>query len=462
MVQYKPRHLASSFTALAMGVGLLSSSGISGRALAADKTVISVAYGETYVFDTEDLTKKWWNGVKAEFEAKFPDATLQLVPIGGGYDDITNKLSLLYRSSRTAPDVAQIATPVIGQFSSSGYLLPLDSYLADEAWWKQFPKVIQGEGVFQGKTYAVNTGENDSQLYYNMDLFKKAGLPVPWTPHNWNDILSAARTIKAKLPHIIPVWLNAGSSSGDNGILQGAGNLLAGSTVPTIYDTKTQKWVVDSPGLREVLDFYHSVYSEGMGANLSDLFSPSAVTIPLTLIAQGKVAITFGSNYYGGNWTKLICSPCWADATKVAGVVAIPTVDGHSPDIATTVGGWDFGVSATTKSPHYAWELVKLMESDINQINAANWAGFVPANQLIVKEPAFVDFAPPYNAVSAQVLPYGVISPASGDYLVWSHGLQEATGALAQHPNTTVDAAIGVMSDYVSNQLDSSAVETLK
>jgi multiple sugar transport system substrate-binding protein len=462
MVQYKPRHLASSFAALAIGVGLLGSSGLYGRALAADKTVISVAYGETYVFDTEDLTKKWWNGVKAEFEAKFPDATLQLVPIGGGYDDITNKLSLLYRSPRTAPDVAQIATPVIGQFSSSGYLLPLDSYLADEAWWKQFPKVIQEEGVFQGKTYAVNTGENDSQLYYNMDLFKKAGLPVPWAPHNWNDILSAARTIKAKLPHIIPVWLNAGSSSGDNGILQGAGNLLAGSTVPTIYDKKTQKWVVDSPGLREVLDFYRSVFSEGMGANLSDLFSPSAVTIPLTLIAQGRVAITFGSNYYGGNWTKLICSPCWADATKIAGVVPIPTVDGHSPDIATTVGGWDFGVSATTKSPHYAWELVKLMESDINQINAANWAGFVPANQLIVKEPAFVDFAPPYNAVSAQVLPYGVISPASGDYLVWSHGLQEATGAIAQHPNTTVDAAIGVMSDYVSNQLDSSAVETLK
>ena len=54
MVKYKPRHLASSFTALAMGVGLLGSSGISGRALAADKTVISVAYGETYVFDTEE------------------------------------------------------------------------------------------------------------------------------------------------------------------------------------------------------------------------------------------------------------------------------------------------------------------------------------------------------------------------------------------------------------------------
>ncbi len=220
--------------------------------------------------------------------------------------------------------------------------------------------------------------------------------------------------------------------------------------------------MVDSPGLREVLDFYHSIYSEGMGANLSDLFSPSAVTIPLTLIAQGKVAITFGSNYYGGNWTKLICSPCWADATKVAGVVPIPTVDGRSPGVATTVGGWDFAVSATTKSPHYAWELVKLMESDTNQINAANWAGFVPAISWSSRHRLSSILRRRYNAVSAQVLPYGVISPASGDYLVWSHGLQEATGALAQHPNTTVDAAIGVMSDYVSNQLDSSAVETLK
>ncbi len=453
------RRLACTLFSGTLALGLLAATQ---GTRAADKTVLTVAYGSTYVFDTDDLAKQWWNGIKQQFEKKFPDAEVQLVPIPGSYDDIVNKLSLLYRSPSTAPDVAQIATPVIGQFAASDYLLPLDDNLKNEDWWKQFPENIKSEGVFQGKTFAVNTGENDSQLYYNKDMFKKAGLPVPWTPHSWDDILVASRAIKQKLPGIIPLWLNAGTSSGDNGILQGAGNMLAGSSVPTIFDAKTNKWIVDSAGLREVLDFYHSVYSEKLGANLSDLFSPSAVTVPLTLLAQGKLAIVFGSNYYGGNWTKLISAPYWAEAPQVAGVVPIPTIHGQAPGICSTLGGWDFAISARTKNPKMAWELVKLMESDQNQIDAANWAGFVPANQQTVKKPEFIDFAPPFNEVSAQVLPYAILSPASADYLVWSHGLQEATGAIAQHPETTTEAAIGIMKDYVNNQLGDTATETLK
>lgn len=453
-----------SLTVAALGGTILAGAltGGTGSATAADKTVVSVAYGSTYVFDTDDLAKKWWDGIKEQFEKKFPDAEVQLIPIGGSYDDIVNKLSLLYRSPSTATDVAQIATPTIGQFASADYLLPLDDYLKPEDWWAQFPKVIQNEGVFGGKTYAVSTGENDSQVYYNKDLFKKAGLPDDWTPKTWDDVLVAGRAIKAKLPGIIPIWLNAGTSSGDNGILQGAGNLLAGSSVPTIYDDKAKKWVVDSAGLREVLGYYHAVYGEGLGGSLSDLFSPSAVTVPLNLLAQGKLAIAFGSNYYGGNWTKLIASPAWPEAPQLAGVVPVPTIHGQAPGIATTLGGWDFGISATTKNPKMAWELLKLMESDQNQIDAANWAGFVPANQMTVKKPEFVDFAPPFNAVSAQVLPYGVLSPASADYLVWSHGLQMATGAIAQHPETSVDAAMDIMKSYVADQLGADATETVK
>ena len=201
-------------------------------AQAADKTVISLAYSETYVFDTEDFTKKWWGGIKAEFEKEHPDVTVQLVPINGGYDDIVNKLSLLYRSPATAPDIAQMATPTVDQFASSGYLLPLDTYLATTSWWKKFPPVIQSEGEWQGKVYSINTGENDSQLYYDIPLFKKAGLPVPWQPKSWDDILNAARVVKAKLPGIVPLWILAGTGSGDNTILMGFDNLLPGSDTP--------------------------------------------------------------------------------------------------------------------------------------------------------------------------------------------------------------------------------------
>jgi multiple sugar transport system substrate-binding protein len=455
MPRFKLAHLAKALLASAATLAALPA-----VAQAQSKTVVSVAYGSEYVFDTNDLAAKWWNGIKAEFEQKYPDAEVKLIPIPGGYPDIINKLSLLYRSPSTAPDVAQLPTPALGQFQASGYLLPLDDKLATASWWAQFPKAIQTEGVFDGKTYAVSTGENDSQLYYNMTMFKQAGLPVPWQPKTWNDILVAARAIKAKIPGVVPLWLNVGTSSGDNGLLQGTGNLLNGSSDPTIQDPKTGKWVVDSKGLRETLGFVKTMYNEGLGDTLSDLFSPSAVTIPLSLMATSKLAIAVGSNYYGGNWTKLISSPYWPQAPQVAGIVPIPTVTGQAPGIATTLGGWDLGIAATTKSRDYAWKLLDLMEEQENQINAANWAGFVPGDASYTKAPDFINFAPPYNEVSAQVLPYGILTPVKAEYEVWSHALQQATGNLAQHPDMTVDQAIAAMKDYVSNQLGADEIET--
>ncbi len=459
MLEHRRRPLCIAALAVA---ALTVAGGTSRTAQAADKTVISCAYSETYVFDNEDLTKKWWGGIKADFEKMHPDVTVQLVPIQGGYDDIVNKLSLLYRSPATAPDIAQMATPTVDRFASSGYLLPLDKYLAKTDWWKKFPPVIQAEGAWQGKTYSVNTGENDSMLYYNVELFKKAGLPVPWKPTSWNDILAAGRVIKAKLPGVVSIWILAGTGSGDNTVLMGVDTMLAGSSTPTIFDEKTQKWVVDSPGLREVFSFYHSVFSEGLGAKLSDLFSTSGVTAPVFMIPKNQIAITFGSNFYGGNWSKLVSTPYWPQAPQVAAVVPVPTVNGKAPNISTTIGGWDLAISATTKHPDLAFELLDFMMNKENQINAANWAGFVPADTDYVKDPSFINFAAPYNELSAVVLPDGVIEPPSGDYLVWSRGAQEATGALAQHPNTTVDQAIGILSDYVKNQLDPSQTEVLK
>ncbi|WP_325351965.1 extracellular solute-binding protein [Acidisoma sp.] len=426
---------------------------------AQSKVVVTLAYGSEYVFDTNDFAKKWYDNVKAAFDKKYPEAEVKLVPIPGGYTDIINKLSLLYRSRSTAPDVAQLPTPALGQFQSSGWLLPLDDELATASWWTEFPSAIQSEGRFDGKVYAVSTGENDSQLYYNKAMFKQAGLPEDWHPKTWDDILTAARAIKAKVPGVVPLWLNVGTSSGDNGLLQGTGNLLNGSSDPTIQDA-SGKWVVDSKGLREVLTFVKTMYNEDLGDSLSDLFSPSAVTVPLTLFQKGKLAIAVGSNYYGGNWTKTICSPCWAEAPQTIGVVAIPTVSGQAPGIATTLGGWDLAVAATTKHKDYAWKLLDVMEEEQSQIDAANWAGFVPAAQSYTKSPAFVDFAPPYNAVSAEVLPYGKLTPAKAEYEVWSHALQQATGNLAQHKDMTVDKAISDMKGYVANQLGSDQMAT--
>jgi multiple sugar transport system substrate-binding protein len=418
--------------------------------------VIKVAYGSTYVFDTTQLTNQWWNQVAKQFDAQTPGVKVQLVPIPGSYNDIVNKLSLLYRSPSTAPDVAEIPTGQIGLWQSSGYLRPLDSYLPSSSWWSKFPAVVQSEGQFNGHTYAVDQGENDSALLYNKTMFRKAGLPVPWKPKNWDDILAVARKLKSALPGVIPMWLNAGSGSGANGLLQGINNFIAGSSTPKIQDGS--KWVVDSAGIRDSLSFMKSVYQGGLGASESQLFSPNAVTTPLQLFAQGKLAMGVGSNYYTGNWTKFISAPYWPKAAQTMGVTPIPTQTGGG--IASTLGGWDYAISAHSGNPSAAWKLINIMENQQNSIDAANWAGWVTPNKDYWSAPAFTKFAP-YQSLFAQILPHATLTPSSSDYSIWVQGMGNATGQLVQNPSTGVSTAVNTLSSYVSNQVGSSSTEKL-
>jgi multiple sugar transport system substrate-binding protein len=432
-----------------------SSSGGSAGGSGNAKT-IKVAFGSTYVFDTDALTTKWWNQVVQQFEAQNPGIKVQQIPIPGSYNDIVNKLSLLYRNPSTAPDVAEIPTGQIGLWASSGFLKPLNGYLPSTTWWSKFPGVVQSEGTFGGKVYAVDQGENDSALVYNKLMFQKAGIPVPWTPKNWNDILVAARKLKTALPGVIPLWLNAGAGSGANGLLQGINNFIVGTATPKIQDG--HKWVVDSPGMRDSLTFMKQVYQEGLGASVSQLFSPNAVTTPLPLFAQGKLAMAVGSNYYTGNWTKFIGAPYWAQAAKTIAVTPIPTQNGGG--IASTLGGWDYAISAGSGNASAAFKLIDIMENQQNSIDAANWAGWVTPNKDYWTAPAYVNFAP-YQLLFAQILPHSTLTPSSSDYSIWVQGMGNATGQIAQNPSASVSSAVNTLSSYVSNQLGSNSIEKI-
>jgi multiple sugar transport system substrate-binding protein len=438
--------------------GLLA--GCSGSGSNGGKTELTVAYGSTYVFDSEDLATKYWNSIKEQFDASHKDATLKLVPIPGSYNDIVSKLSLDYRSPSTAPDVAQLPTGQLGDWQSSGYLAQLDDQLNSSDFWKTFPKPVQQETQFDGKTYAVSMGDNVSSLFYNKQMFAKAGLPVPWNPRNWADIVDASKRIKAAVPGVTPLWLAAGTSQGTNGILQGGGNLINGSDTPTIYDAASKKWVIDSPGLRQTLDLYKQIYSQGLGAAQSDLFSPSAVTVPLTLFQQGKLAIAVGSNYYFGNWSKFVAAPEWPQAADVMDVAKIPTANGQAPGGASTLGGWAIGVYSGSKHADLSWDLVKLMENEQNLVNAANWAGFVPPNSQYVKSPDYVNFVP-HQEFFGDILNIATPTPSMADYSAWGQGFEEATGKLVSDPTTTVDQAIAQLKDTATKSLGEDKVKTL-
>jgi multiple sugar transport system substrate-binding protein len=450
--------IAAAIAALIAGCGGLTSGG--GGHKSNGKTVLRVAYGSTWVFLTEQLGTKWFNTVAHEFEKQHPNVTVQIIPIPGSYNDLVSKLNLLYRSPSTAPDVAELPDGQMGSWVSSGYLRPLNQYLPSAPWWNQFPQSVKNETTFNGKVYAVNQGENTNALYYNIPMFKKAGIPIPWQPKSWADILAAATKIHHALPGVWPLWLQGGNAGGTIAIQYNGGNLLQGSSTPTIYDTQTKKWVVDSPGLRETLGFYRDMAQGGLQAPVSELLNPNAVdSVPL-LVSQQKMAIVVGANFYGEAWVKATCGPCWEAAPKTMGVAYFPSE--NSPTPVSAFGGWELAISSSTPYPNLAWDFIQDAQNRVNMITADNTGGWVPPAKQYWTDPLYANYAPPYQTFFAKIMPVAVDEPNTSPFTIWGTGFNNATGAIIQNPSTTVNQAIGIMKSYVTNQMGASSVETLK
>jgi multiple sugar transport system substrate-binding protein len=461
----RPRHgfrALSLLAAVATAVGLAACSSSPGGSTSNGKVVLKVAYGSQFVFLTPQLAIKWWGTIAREFEKSHPNVTVQYTPIPGGYLDIVNKMSLLFRTPATAPDVAELPAGQLGEWASSNYLLPLNKYLPSASYWNDIPKSVQDETLINGKYYGVNHGENTNGLWYNMPMFRKAGLPVPWHPKTWNDIIAAAEKIHAKIPNVTPLWLAGGSAGGTIAIQYNGGNLLAGSTNSTIFDSKTGKWVVDSPGLRETLQFYKTLADKSLQAPVSELLNPNSVDNLPGLLAKDNTAIAVGANFYAESWVKSTCGPCWLAAPKIMAATQLPTINGQGPGYASSLGGWELSIGSSSPHAQLAWDFIQTAQQQTNMIDASNWGGWVPPTKSADNAPLFVNYAPPYQKFFAGLLPSAQEEPTTAPFTIWGTGFNNATGAIIQHPNTTVAQAIAIMKNYITAQLGASKVETLQ
>jgi multiple sugar transport system substrate-binding protein len=423
---------------------------------------ISVVYSESYEFDAKNLTDIWWSRVTKEFEKKYPGAHLKAIHVGGTDFDEQKKVALLLRSPSTSPDIVSVETPNVGELVAANYVLPLNKYTSkDTSFWPYVAKSIKNMSTFNGQVYAINSGNNVSMMYYNKAMLRKAGIALPWRPKTWNDILVAARKAKAANPGVIPLWLHAGVTVGPFvGFVQTAGNLVDGSTTPTTLDRKSGKWVVDSPGLRAMLGFYKSVYSEGLGPPSGSLFGSTAAIQPPDLMRKHKLAIVLGSNWYPGQWVFKFATP-WPGARTEVGVAPVPTQNGQKPGAATTIAGWSWAISRVSKNPDLAWALIKIMQEPKNMLDHANWAGFLPPSSKVAASPAFAKFAPPQGQFR-NYASFATPIPSDPGFPVYGRGVDDATGKLAQSPSTSIDDAINIIKNDVTNELGSDKVETLK
>lgn len=393
----------------------------SGNSGSSSKT-ITVAYQKFGAFiQMDDQMKK----VKAQYEKAHPGYTVKLQPIEAAENDYYTKLSLMNRSANTAPDVMYEDTFLVNTDIQAGFLAPLDDYLAKWPDWSQFTDASKTAAkALDGKTYGVPMGTDTRALWYNKDLFAKAGLTVPWQPKTWDDVLAAARTIKTKLPGVTPLNVYSGKGAGEGATMQGFEMLLYG-TSHTLYDSSAKKWVTASPGFLDSLNFIKTVYGEKLAPDQQDALNPNfGTTVGTDWLPNNKLAINLDGSWLSGNWLTSGSKP-WPQWSTVLGQAAMPTQNGAAPGSTSMSGGWVLSVGSHAKDKQAAFDYVSL---SLNKENSQAYD--IAASQIaeradVAADPSYVSSNPTMKFFT-DLVQVTHFRPAYADYPHVSDAIQVA------------------------------------
>lgn len=391
--------------------------------------------------------------IKKQFEKANPGKKVEFVPIKAPDSEYYTKLQQMLRSPKTAPDLVYEDTFLINSDITSGYLKPLDPYLAKWPDWDQFIDTAKAAAKGEdGKTYGVPDGTDTRGLWFDKGIFAKAGLPADWQPKTWDDVLDAARTIKKKVPGVTPLNVYTGKPAGEAATMQGFEMLLYGTndgSSDPLYDKGSKKWIAGSQGFKDALAFVETVYKEKLGPDVSDALDPNFGTrVRGELLPEGKLGIDLDGSWLPQDWLEGSGHE-WPEWSRKLGLAAMPTQHGQAPGKVSMSGGWTWAIPAKAGNPDLAFEFVKTMQT---KANAKKW--YIANSGIAVREdvaadPAYVD-AQPGIKFFTDLVASTHYRPAYPAYPKVSTAIQEAMEGV-----TTGDASVEEAAKAYDEELES-------
>jgi multiple sugar transport system substrate-binding protein len=273
-----------------------------------------------------------YNYVEA-FEQQYPQykVDFSLIP-EAEYPAILRQMA----RTGTLPDVLCLWEHDIVEFAEAGYVIPLDQSVAlsDVVNAEDFIPAVHELMELQGGLYGLPWCYATHLLYYNKDLFDKAGIPYPDETWTWQDFVDAARALTDPETGIYGcdaivfhgIWFDLIGAFGDP-IIDEQGRFALGGCAERLLEELyqlTKEGVMAKPA------------TLAMGATAVDLF------------AAGRAAMAFN-----GSWM----TTQYKDITNFAWDIAPnPLVDGRR--YAGLHTGF-FAINAKSKVKDAAWKFVE-------------------------------------------------------------------------------------------------------
>ncbi len=155
---------------------------------------VTITFWHSVVSTTRPALKK----LLQKFEADNPDLQIQkqYVPTGDG---LVHKLVTAIQS-QSPPDVSWIHADFMGKLVRGNAVYDMQHFiegpngLSDSEMADIFPQVLQN-AKWQGKLYALPMEATSLALFYNKDMFRRAGLDPDKPPRTWQELRETARKL---------------------------------------------------------------------------------------------------------------------------------------------------------------------------------------------------------------------------------------------------------------------------
>jgi multiple sugar transport system substrate-binding protein len=260
-------------------------------------------------------------------------------------------------SSRTMPDVLMLDNPDVDQIAATGALSPLSDYGITGAGY--IPGIIAA-GSYQGKLYGLAPAVNSLALFYNVDMFKAAGLTPPTT---WAELQTDAKTL---------------TKPGQYGFAFSGVNTYEGTWqfMPWMWSNGGDEKNLDTPQTAQALQFLTGLVQDGSASKSVVLWTQADVE---SQFAAGKAAMM-----ENGPWNIALLQGVsglhWAS-------VPLPTPQAGEKSVSP-LGGETYTVPQTGDSAKMAaaGKVVACINSDANQIAISKAVAYVPAKISVAEQ----------------------------------------------------------------------------
>jgi trehalose/maltose transport system substrate-binding protein len=381
-----------------------------------EKQKITIVFKHGKVFGDPEPVKR----LIERFEKQNPDIRVKDETLPAATDEQHQFYVINLEGKSSDFDVFAMDVIWVQEFARAGWLRDLSHILPPESRDEFFRGPMEAV-IYQDRVYAIPWYIDAGVLYYRKDLLEKYGFSPPKT---WHELVRIASEITRKEPGLYGfIW----QGKQYEGLVCNVLEYIWSNGGDVIKDGRV---VIDSPENRQALTFMRDLIYRYR-------ITPEFVTTTIEDSARhifGRGKAVFMRNWpYAWNLFERDDSPIKG---KV-GVSALPNFPGYRS--ASTLGGWQLGISKYSNHPKEAERFIEFFTSYETQKTLSLNIGYKPTRRKLYKDEDLIRVQP-FTASLYDVFEHARPRPVNPFYMMISQAIQPEFSAVLSRIKEPEDA----------------------